>query len=92
MTNAEEQRKERIIKWTDQGIGHDTDQYEDQLYWGFWTRVGGEMSYPPTAIFETEKEAESYAEFIAKRDELQEWHVGPCVLTITARDNYQVPE
>lgn len=100
-----ETREQRIIAWTKAGHGDatydnegspngpgDTSLYEDEVYWGVWWRVGGETSYPPDVIFNSEKEAEAYATFIARQRDAQEWHVGPCVLSIAARDNYEVPE
>ncbi len=98
-------REEKIVTWTRAGAADatydgngdpngpgDTDFYEDEVYWGFWTGGFGDVSHPPSIIFRSEEQAKAYAEFIAESMELAEYHVGPVVLTIAARDNFEVPE
>ncbi len=85
-----EERRKRIIAWTAEGIGHDTDEWTEEVYWGFWRGVGGETVHLPMAIFQTEEQANAFAELFCPGNE--DIHVGPVVLGLHARDNFEVPE
>lgn len=83
-------REKRIIKWTRDGVEKDTYVWEDDdVYWGYWSQVGGEDVFPPDAMFKEEKEAMAFGTLMGR----DEWHVGPVVITrMDVRDNCDVPE
>lgn len=91
---AAQARKARILEWTREGSAdlkpenRDTAVWEDEVWWGYWRQVGGEDVYPPNALFRTEEEAHAHVLLVG---EIHDWHVGPVVLRIEARDNYEVP-
>jgi hypothetical protein len=86
----EQEREDRIRQWTHEGAGKDTEVWEDTVYWGFWRGVGGDTTPMPMAIFQTEEQAEAFAELFCPGNE--DIHVGPVVLDIRARDNFEVPK
>ena len=87
----EKERKQRIVTWTMRGVDKgDTDRYEGEVYWGFFFGVGGEAAPAPTALFDTEMKAEAFAELFYPGN--SEIHVGPVVVDMYARDNFEVPK
>lgn len=86
---AHKDRARRIVQWTRDGLTRDADVYAGVVWWGYWRQVGGEDSHPPDALFPTEDEAEAWGLLVGQ---LHDWHVGPVVLQIEARDNFEVPK
>lgn len=88
-------REARIVKWTRQGLaspGNDSDDtasWEDQVWWAYWRQVGGEDVDPPDALFPSEEEAEAWGVMVGQ---MHDWSVGPVVLKIEARDNFEIPK
>ncbi len=87
--STKSERSARIRVWTMNGVGSDTDLHKDEVWWGYWRQVGGEEAHPPSAMFRTEEEAEAWGVLVG---DAHEWHVGPVVVDIYARDNFAVPK
>lgn len=83
-------REKRIVEWTKDGKENDTYVWEDDdVYWGYWSCVGGEDMFPPDVMFRSEDEAQAFGVLMAR----DEWHVGPVVIArMDVRDNFDVPK
>lgn len=90
-----EARDKKIVEWMDHGRTDDNNtghyQFEDEVWWGYWHNgdpADGPIT-PPDVMFPTEEQAMAYATVVGKEFDT---YVGPVVLDIQFRDNYQVPE
>lgn len=84
---AREDRKARIAQWIREGV-HDLEKFEGEVMWGLWKQVGGEDSNPPDAIFPTEETASAFATML---DLEFDFHIGPVLVDLQTRDNFEVP-
>lgn len=86
-------RDDQLRRWVraaiepnNDGYGGDKLLYEDEVMWGVSFNLNDE-SRAPEALFCDEEKAKAYAELFDR----QEWHVGPYVLRIEGRNDFEVP-
>lgn len=84
---ARENRKARIAQWIREGV-HDLERFEGLVLWGLWRQVGSEEANPPDAIFPTEEMAWAFATLVGLE---HDFHVGPVLVDLATRDNFEVP-
>lgn len=85
-------RVRRLLKWIREGrlsSACDYEKHEDVVWWGFWRQCGQEEAQQPAALFPARADAEAFALLTGYP---YDWHIGPCVLAIETRDNFEVPE
>lgn len=79
-------RAEQLRQWVRAATEHDLLEHEDEVMWGATFNLE-DTSTAPVAFFATEEEAKAYTVLSGR----PEWHIGPYVLQIRGRDDFDVP-
>lgn len=89
MSEASKQWEQTLKRWIREGPDGETPVHDDLLMWGVWVAgIGDDEYHPPEAVFRSKDKAEAFARLF----DVHEYDVAPCVLTITTRDNFEVPK